>query len=54
MDNQAIESALTAIEEQIQAIRDAMGQGGETGKENPLITPEKPAGNSPFEGMKLG
>lgn len=40
--NEKVEASLKAIEEQIAAIRAALG--GEQQQENPMITPEKPAG----------
>jgi hypothetical protein len=52
MDNQAIETALKTIEDQVAAIRAAMG-GAEKpeGQGNPMITPEKP---SMMNGLQLG
>jgi hypothetical protein len=52
MDNQAVETALKTIEEQIAAIRSAMGGEGKAEEmENPMITPEKP---SMMGGLQLG
>lgn len=54
MDNQAIETALKAIEEQISAIRSALnGDKQDTSQDqgNPMVTPEKP---SMMSGLNLG
>jgi hypothetical protein len=51
MDNQAIETALKAIEEQVAAIRAAIGGGESQEETNPMVTPENP---SMMNGLQLG
>lgn len=53
MDNQAVESALAAIEEQIAAIRSAIGSGEVKPAGNPMVTPKKPVEESPFGRMAM-
>ncbi len=43
MDTAKIEAALKLIEDQVAAIRSALGGGNQ---ENPMVTPEKPAGEN--------
>jgi hypothetical protein len=52
MDNQAILDAVKAIEEQLGAIKTALGADNQDQSQgNPMVTPEKP---SMMAGLQLG